>query len=331
MLVQLLNIQQFANERKPMSVPIIPPFSNQSYLAQGVSQGVGQGVSVKQDDVQIAFPDVAQGKGQQSSSQEGSKAQLVSKLMSSETIAAIFNADKQGSMDTGIVDNTPQAPTAGDIAKEKFVAYMQMRPEELFFTLKLESKLQEMGMTMEQFEALPPEEQEKIIAEVKAEITEEARKRAEQKVEEARLAHSAQQAAKDLQPDSAKSEDNEEKVSELEKLAMRLSENNKAEKDGRDPLDFKNLTRAEIEKAGNELFRNGEITLEELFRFQHPDGKLMKVNGQGKGLNPNDPIDFVAATKQAIIDMEETGHAQTSPHTYDVLKGLYDKLTDWTT
>lgn len=307
-----------------MSVPIIPPFSSQSFLAQGVS--------VKQGDAQIVFPDVGQGKSQQQNSLQGqSKAQLVSNLMSSETISAVFNADKQGSMDTSITDTTPKAPTAGDVAKEQFVAYMQMRPEELFFTLKLEAKLQEMGMTMEQFEALPPEEKEKIIAEVKAEIQEEARKRAENKVEEARLAHSAQQAAKDLAPDSSKTaEDEEENISELEKLAMRLADNNKAEKEGRDPLDFTNLTRAEIEKAGNELFRNGEITLEELFRFQHPDGKLMKVNGQGKGLNPNDPIDFVATTKQAIIDMEETGHAQTSPHTYDVLKGLYDKLTDWT-
>ena len=307
-----------------MSVPLISPFATSSFLAQGVS--------VRSGGFEAPLS-AAQGQAKNApQAQQAAHVQQISNLLSSETISAVHDAEKIGSMDTGINKAAPEAPTAGQAAKEKFLAYMQMRPEELFFTLKLEAKLKEMGMTMEQFEALPPEEQDKIIAEVKAEIQEEARRRAENKIEEARLAHSAQQAAKDLSPESSTTaEDEEENISELEKLAMRLAENNQMDEKGIESLDFSKMTRAEIAKAGNDLFRNGEITLEELFRFEHPDGRLrIGVDGQPVTLNPNDPIDFVAETKQAIKNMEETGDAWRSPRTYEMLQSIYEKISKFT-
>lgn len=92
--------------------------------------------------------------------------------------------------------------------------------------------------------------------------------------------------------------------------------------------DFKNMTRQQIADAGKQLFKEGHITLDELFRFEHPDGKLkIDLAGNRTELNPNDRIDFIAETMAAIRNLEQTGHAWLPKSPYDMMKGLLAKLT----
>lgn len=92
--------------------------------------------------------------------------------------------------------------------------------------------------------------------------------------------------------------------------------------------DFSNMSRQEIADAGKQLFSEGKITLDELFRFDHPDGKLrIDANGNPTALNPDERINFVAHTRKAISDMEATGEAKRSDSPYQMMLALLDKLT----
>ena len=91
--------------------------------------------------------------------------------------------------------------------------------------------------------------------------------------------------------------------------------------------DFTNMSRQEIADAGKELFQAGEITLDELFRFDHPDGKLgIDTNGNRIALNPDDKINFISETQQAITALEETGEATRPKSPYNMMLTLLDKL-----
>lgn len=91
--------------------------------------------------------------------------------------------------------------------------------------------------------------------------------------------------------------------------------------------DFSNMTRQEIAAAGKQLFEDGKITLDELFRFDHPDGKLRwSADGSYAPLNPDDRIDFISETKQAIANMEETGEALRPKSIHGLMVGLLEKL-----
>lgn len=91
--------------------------------------------------------------------------------------------------------------------------------------------------------------------------------------------------------------------------------------------DFTNMSRQEIADAGKELFQAGEITLDELFRFDHPDGKLgIDANGNRIALNPDDKINFISETQQAITALEETGEATRPKSAYKMMLALLDKL-----
>lgn len=250
-------------------------------------------------------PVVAETTAEQKPQSQG--VQQVTVLLSNETIAAVYEASNNiGSTDTRLDAGLPEEKTSGQIAKEKFLEYMSLSPQELFFKLKLEAKLKDLGMTMEEFEALPPEEQNKILEEVKREIEEEARKKAENSIQRSQLAEAVQKASPSAQLDASDAEETT------------------------DPIDFANLTRAEISEIGNKLFKSGEITLDELFRFEHPDGRLhIKANGQQANLNPNDKIDFIAQTQKAINDMQETGDALKNPATYKMLQSVYDKISKY--
>lgn len=92
--------------------------------------------------------------------------------------------------------------------------------------------------------------------------------------------------------------------------------------------DFSDMTRQEIADAGKELFQQGKITLDELFRFDHPDGLLRVSAGGGfAALNSDDRIDFIAETRNAIQNMELTGEARLPKSGYDTMVGLLAKLT----
>lgn len=94
--------------------------------------------------------------------------------------------------------------------------------------------------------------------------------------------------------------------------------------------DFSNMTRGDIANAGKELFQAGKITLDELFRFEHPDGKLrFDVNGNYVEHNPNDKIDFVSQVKSAIQNMEATGEANRPDSSYKMMLTLLSKLYDF--
>ncbi len=91
--------------------------------------------------------------------------------------------------------------------------------------------------------------------------------------------------------------------------------------------DFSNMTRKEISDAGKQLFHDGKITLDELLRFDHPDGKLhISLDGRPIELNPDDRIDFIAATQKAVSDMEQTGESKRSDSGYKMMLELLNKL-----
>lgn len=92
--------------------------------------------------------------------------------------------------------------------------------------------------------------------------------------------------------------------------------------------DFTTMTRREIAETGKQLFKEGRITLDELFRFDHPDGKLkIDLAGNHTELNPDDRINFIAETQTAIRNLEETGHAWLPKSPYTMFQGLLAKLT----
>lgn len=97
--------------------------------------------------------------------------------------------------------------------------------------------------------------------------------------------------------------------------------------EGAKHFNFADMRREEIVAAGKELFKDGRITLDELFRFDHPDGKLRTdATGSVAELNPDDLIDFIAETRNAISNMEQTGDAHRSDSSYEMLVGLLEKL-----
>lgn len=97
--------------------------------------------------------------------------------------------------------------------------------------------------------------------------------------------------------------------------------------EGTKRFNFADMTRDEIVAAGKELFKDGRITLDELFRFDHPDGKLRTdETGSMVELSSDDRIDFIAETRRAISGMEQTGDADRSDSSYDMLVGLLEKL-----
>lgn len=92
--------------------------------------------------------------------------------------------------------------------------------------------------------------------------------------------------------------------------------------------DFSSMSRQEIANAGKQLFSEGKITLDELFRFEHPDGKLrIDTSGNPLELNPDEQIDFIAATRKAIKDMEEKGDAMRPDSSYQMMLALLNKIT----
>ncbi len=99
---------------------------------------------------------------------------------------------------------------------------------------------------------------------------------------------------------------------------------------GTKSYDFSNMSRQEIADAGKALFKEGKITIDELFRFDHPDGKLrIAADGSPANLNPNDRINFIGHTEQAISNMEATGEAWKPKSAYGMMLGLLAKLTEF--
>lgn len=93
-------------------------------------------------------------------------------MLSSGTASAMFEMTRAQA-------ETPEpaleaAPPAGPSARENFLSWMAMGPEERYVTMILARK----GYTREEFQALPADEQEKIMREVREEI----RRKAEEEV-----------------------------------------------------------------------------------------------------------------------------------------------------
>lgn len=96
--------------------------------------------------------------------------------------------------------------------------------------------------------------------------------------------------------------------------------------------DFSSMTRQEIADAGKGLFQAGEISLDELFQFDHADGRFGRNGGFRVGLeaggaySSGERIDFIGRVRKSVSDMEQTGEAlRNGPH-YELMKGLLEKL-----
>lgn len=113
-------------------------------------------------------------------------------------------------------------------------------------------------------------------------------------------------------------------------LSLQEAEPAVSEGTGVGTYDFSNMTRGEIADVGKKLFNEGKITIDELFRFEHPDGRLkIGLNGEPIQLNPYDRVDFIGFTQKAITDMEATGEAQRPDSGYKMFVDLLDKLLAW--
>jgi len=93
--------------------------------------------------------------------------------------------------------------------------------------------------------------------------------------------------------------------------------------------DFSRMTVGELNDEGIRLFRNGEITLDELFHFQNPTGTFQIVGGDIVRPGPDTPLDFVQRIQKAVTDLEQTGHAWLPQSSYPVYQSLLAKLQAW--
>lgn len=96
-----------------------------------------------------------------------------------------------------------------------------------------------------------------------------------------------------------------------------------------DKTDFSRMTVGELNDAGMRLFRNGEITLDELFHFQNPTGTFQVVGGAIVRPGADTPVDFMQRIQKAVTDLEETGHAWLPQSPYPVYQSLLAKLQGW--
>ncbi|MEQ9328010.1 MAG: hypothetical protein RJQ21_12040 [Rhodospirillales bacterium] len=93
-------------------------------------------------------------------------------LLSSGTASAMFEMTRAQAETPGRAAEAE--PPASTNARENFLSWMAMGPEERYVTMILARK----GYTREEFQALPADEQEKIMREVREEI----RRKAEEEV-----------------------------------------------------------------------------------------------------------------------------------------------------
>lgn len=89
--------------------------------------------------------------------------------------------------------------------------------------------------------------------------------------------------------------------------------------------DFTNISRADLADTGMKLFRSGQITLDELFRFQDPTPRIA-IDGTRQPGDPGERIDFTQRIKTDISNMETTGEASMPKSSYSMLTGLLFKL-----
>ena len=107
-------------------------------------------------------------------------------LMDTLGVGADVNAETGAVSGTG--DATDTAQQAKTNAVEEFLEFMEMSPEERYIAQALAAK----GYTQEEFEALPPEEQEELLDEIRAAYREEIKDKAQSgQVGETRAANAA--------------------------------------------------------------------------------------------------------------------------------------------
>lgn len=127
-----------------------------------------------------------------------------------------------------------------------------------------------------------------------------------------------------LQSSKLNASDNNNSSSEFLKILGQTTIENKSENI---KYDFSGMSRSEIANAGKQLFNEGKISIDELFRFDHPDGKLrVDANGNEVQFSPDERINFLYETRQAINNMELTGDSLRSDSSYNMMVGLLEKL-----
>lgn len=107
-------------------------------------------------------------------------------LMDTLGVGTDVNAEAGAVSDTGDANDTMQQAKIN--AVEEFLEFMEMSPEERYIAQALAAK----GYTQEEFEALPPEEQEELLDEIRAAYREEIKDKAQSgQVGETRAANAA--------------------------------------------------------------------------------------------------------------------------------------------
>jgi len=129
-------------------------------------------VRAQERDLQARF-----GKGEKLSAEQTGQARAeFDRLYALKQARTAFLAQQIAQEDAGVPETaTASAETdPGQAAVDAFRKIMSMTPEERLFELLLKKR----GLTQEELDALPPEEREKIIAEIKEEIREKIEKKA---------------------------------------------------------------------------------------------------------------------------------------------------------
>lgn len=92
--------------------------------------------------------------------------------------------------------------------------------------------------------------------------------------------------------------------------------------------DFTRMTVGELDQLGMRLFRAGDISLDELFHFQHPSGTL-RVGQEQQRPSPAMPVDFLGRIRDAVVNLEARGEAWQPKSPYPVYRSLLAKLEAW--
>lgn len=93
--------------------------------------------------------------------------------------------------------------------------------------------------------------------------------------------------------------------------------------------DYRTMTAGELDVLGQALFRAGKLTLDELFHFQNPTGRL-RIGARGpERPSPGERVDFLGRLRQAVSDLERTGQASAERSPYPIYRALLAKIERW--
>jgi hypothetical protein len=100
--------------------------------------------------------------------------------------------------------------------------------------------------------------------------------------------------------------------------------------------DFTQTTPANMKTISNQLFKEGQIDLEQLLTLQSmgvplghagPNGEFIPLTAEERAGYENSPVDYLATTRSSIQFLEQSGYASDPKSNYKQLKAVLATLT----